>query len=75
MSARHDKAVGRLIASVVMFGVFFLMLIIQLGGGSNVDGVFPEPLFIVAVIGLPPSAFLFIVSGVQTFLSRNDDSK
>ena len=74
MSARYDKAIGRLFVSVLTFGVFLIIFFIQMGSHSpNVGGLIPAPLWILDLVGLPASGIFFIVSGVQTFRSKDDE--
>ena len=72
MSTQYDRALSRLIVSVVACGVFIVMFVSQLGGGSNTGGVFAAPLLIIGLLGLLLSVIFFIVSAIQAFLYRND---
>ena len=58
-----------------MVGVFFLVFRSQLGGGPNVGGVFPAPLLILGLLGMPAAGIFALVSAIQVFIYRNDDSK
>ncbi len=74
MSARYDKAFGRLFFSVLVFGIFAIIFMIQFGGHSpNVGGLVPAPFWILDLLGLPVSGVFVIVSGVQVFRFRGDD--
>ena len=72
MSKRYEKAQSRLAISVVAGFIFFVMFASQLGGGPNTGGVFPAPLLIGGLLGLPVCALFFLVSLIQVFLYRND---
>jgi hypothetical protein len=72
MSVRYDKAQRRMVISLIAGGLFFVMLASQLGGGANTGGVFPAPLLIVGLLGLPVCLLVFLVSVIQVFLYRRD---
>ena len=75
MKTRRERAVNRLVGSIFALGVFFLIFRSQLGGGPNVGGVFPAPLLIVGLLGMPVAAVFVIVSALQVFLYRKDGLK
>lgn len=72
-----SRAKTRLAISVAAFVVFLVTFMSQLGGGANTGGVFPEPLLILGLLGMPVAAVFVVVSAVQLFLrwsefQRND---
>ena len=75
MYTRNEKALGWLATSVVAFIIFFALFRSQLGGGANTGGVFPAPILIVGLLGMPVSGICVLVFAVRSFLSRKDDSK
>jgi hypothetical protein len=75
MKTRREKAVRRLVFSLLAVGVFFLIFSSQLGGGPNVGGVFPAPLLVVGLLGMPLAGIFVIISALQVFFYRKDDSK
>jgi hypothetical protein len=72
MTTRYDKAFTRLFLSVIGGDFFGVMFASQLGGGPNTGGVFPAPLLIFGLLGMPVAAILFIVSAIQVFVYRKD---
>ena len=75
MKTPYEKAVARLLISIFVIAGLLLLFASRLGGGANTGGVFPAPLLIIGLLGLPVGGIFFLVSVVQVILARREGSK
>lgn len=72
MNKRSERIQLHVAASGTAGLVFLLFLTSQLSGGSNAGRLFPEPLLILGLLGVPVCGLYFLISLVALFVSRNN---
>jgi hypothetical protein len=75
MSEEHDRATSRLGIAAIVLCVFVVMFVSQLGGGPNTGGVFPVPLLVIGLLGMPISGIFVIFYAYEFFSLRKDEAK
>jgi hypothetical protein len=64
------------IFSLLAFVLFALLFASQLKGhGSNTGGVFPAPILLIGLIGMPVAGLFVLVFGIAALISWGSDSK
>jgi hypothetical protein len=71
MSNSNERSLRGLSISLAALSIFALMFFSQLGGGPNVGGVFPAPILVIGLVGMPISGLFVLGFGVAAIFSRS----